>query len=312
VATKVSDAPTPTAYQHVRRAISAHLAHDMTDRAASLTYFGMLSLFPGMLTLISLLTFFGQQDLSRRAADYLLKNGVDPTTAQAVNNALDNMISTSSGAAGLTLVIGLALSLNGASAAFGAAGRALNVVHGVAEDRGIVRRKLSQLGWTLVVVALLFVTIVAIFLGGGIADDLFGTIGLGDTGATIWSYIRLPLALLTVVLAFAIVYTYAPDVEPRSLRVASHGAFAAVGLWLLASLLFSVYLSHFSSYGAAYGTFGAAIALLLWLYITANAFLFGAELDKTIERSRAAGRGGPPFLTPPPGSPTAEARPVAP
>ncbi len=103
-----------------------------------------MSLFPGALTLISLLTFFGEQGLAQDATDYLLRNGVDQTTATAVQNALRNMIETSSGQAGLTLVIGLALSLNGASAAFGAAGRALNVVHGVDEDRGIVRRKLAR------------------------------------------------------------------------------------------------------------------------------------------------------------------------
>lgn len=306
MATAVSDAPGPTAYQHVRNAVSAYMSHDMTDRAASLTYFGILSLFPGALTIISLLTFFGEQDLSREAADYLLRNGVDQTTAEAVNNALDNMIRTSGGAAGVTLAIGLGLALNGASAAFGAAGRALNVVHGVAEDRGIVHRKLTQLGWTLVVVALFFVTIVAVFLGGVIADDLLGTIGLGDTGADVWGYARLPLALAAIVVAFGVVYAYAPDVEPRALRFITPGSLVAVGSWLLASWLFSIYLSNFSSYGAAYGTFGAAIALLLWLYITSNAFLFGAELNKTIERSRSAGRGGPPFVTPPPGSPTAE------
>jgi membrane protein len=311
VATAVTDAPGPSAYQHVRSAISAFMSHDMTDRAASLTYFGILSLFPGALTMISLLTFFGEQDLSRRAADYLLDNGVDATTAEAVNNALDNMIRTSGGAAGVTLVIGLVLALNGASAAFGAAGRALNVVHGVAEDRGIVHRKLSQLGWTLTVVALFFVTMIAAFLGGGVADDLFGTIGLGGTAADVWRYARLPLALAAIVVAFGIVYAFAPDVEPRTLRFITPGSLVAVGLWLLTSLLFSVYLSNFSNYGAAYGTFGAAIALLLWLYITSNAFLFGAELNKTIERSRSAGRGGPPFVTPPPGSPTAAAPPAA-
>jgi membrane protein len=309
VDTAVSDAPRPKpqAYTYVRSAISSYLSHGMTDRAAALTYFGVLSLFPGLLASISLLTLFGKQDLSRRAADYLLKNGVDPTTAQAVNNALDKMIQTSAGQAGITLVISLALALNGASAAFGAAGRALNVVHGVEEDRGIVRRKLSQLGWTLVVMALLLVTIVALFLGGGIADDLFGSIGLGHTAADIWSYARWPLALGAAVVAFGIVYAFAPDVEPRSLRFITPGSIVAVGLWIVASWLFGIYLSNFSSYGAAYGTFGAAIALLLWAYITSNAFLFGAELNKVIERTRAAGEGGPPFLTPPPGSATAAA-----
>jgi membrane protein len=296
----VSDTSGPTVIDFVRRAVSSHMAHHMTDRAASLTYFGMLSLFPGLLTMISLLTFFGEADLAQRAAKYLLDRGVDTTTAQAVRGALAAMVNKSSGAAGLTFAIGLVLGLNGASAAFGAAGRALNVVHGIDEDRSFMHRKLVDVAWTLVVVALFFVTIVALFLGGGVADDLFRTIGLGSSGATVWSIARWPLALLAVVVAFGIVYARAPDIEDRRLRLITPGSLIAVGIWVLASLGFSVYIANFGSYGAAYGAFGAAIVLLLWLYITSNAFLFGAELNKAIERSRSAGRGGPPFLTPPP------------
>jgi membrane protein len=296
----------PRALDHLRRAVDTYRSHDMTDRAASLTYFGMLSLFPGALTIVSVLTLVHQQDLATRAADYLTGHGADRVTADAVRGALDSMINKSSGAAGVTLVIGLALSLNGASAAFGAAGRALNAVHGIDDDRGFVRRKLEDLGWTLAVVALFLFTLVAIFLGGRIADDLFGTIGLGDTGALVWSIARWPLALLSIAVAFEIVYAFAPDLQPRQRRRRlTPGSLTAGGAWLVASLAFSVYLSHFSSYGAAYGAFGAAIVLLLWIYITSNAFLFGAELDKAIERSVTAGRGGPPVVTPPPGSPTA-------
>lgn len=299
--------PGPTALDHLRRAFSTYRSHDMTDRAASLTYFGMLSLFPGALTIVSLLSLVHQQDLAQRAADYLTGHGADTVTANAVKGAIDSMISKSSGAAGVTLVIGLALSLNGASSAFGAAGRALNTVLGIDEDRGFVHRKAVDLAWTLTVVALVLFTLVAMFLGGRVADDLFGTIGLGDTGATIWRVVRLPLALMSIAVAFGIVYARAPDIEDRRLRYLTPGSMFAVGAWLLISLGFSVYLSNFSSYGAAYGAFGAAIALLLYIYIASNAFLFGAELDVAIERSRSAGRGGPPMVTPPPGSPTAAA-----
>ncbi len=307
MAIAVSERSGPTPIDILRRAISAYMSHDMTDRAASLTYFGMLSLFPGMLTVISLLTIFGQADLATKASKYLLDNGVDKTTAEAVKSALNAMIAKSDGSAGATLFVGIALGLNGASGAFGASGRALNVIHQVDEERSFLYRKFTDLGWTLVVVGLFALTLVAAFLGGTVADDIMGSIGLGDTGAAIWSYARWPVAFASVVTAFGIVYAFSPDIEPRRMRWITPGSTVAVGAWLLASLGFSVYLSNFSSYGAAYGAFGGAIALLLWLYITANAFLFGAELDKTIELSQAAGRGGPPFVTPPPGSPTAAA-----
>jgi membrane protein len=309
VATAVSEEITgPGAWDHLKRAFSTYRSHQMTDRAASLTYFGMLSLFPGALMVISLLTLVGQQDLAPRAANYLLERGADRTTAEAVRGALDSMVRTSGGAAGLTLVISLGLALNGASASFGAAGRALNVVHGIDDGRGFVHRKLVDLAWTLIVVFLILFTLVAILLGGTIADDALRALGLGDAGAGIWRWARWPAGLAAIIVAFALVYAFAPDVEPRRLRWITPGSVFAVVAWALASLGFSVYISNFSSYGAAYGAFGAAIVLLLWIYLACNAFLFGAELNMAIERSRGAGRGGPPFVTPPPGSPTASAR----
>jgi membrane protein len=108
------------------------------------------------------------------------------------------------------------------------------------------------------------------------------------------------VAFVAALLAYAVIYAFAPDAEPRRFRWITPGAVAGVLIWLIASALFGIYIKNFSSYGAAYGAFGAAIVLLLWLYLSANAFLFGAELNMAIERADAAGRGGPPMVTPPP------------
>ena len=270
------------------RAVGSYRADLMTDRAGALTYFAMLSLFPGLLVGVSLLGLLGEASLATDAARYVAENGADAATAEVIRNSLQTLFESSPSGIGVALVVSVLLGLNGASGAFGAAGRALNVVHGVEEDRGFVKRKLTDLGWTLVVITLLAVVLVALFLGGGIAQDLFDTVGLGDTAATLWSVGRWPVALLATVIAFAIVYAFAPNVQPRRLRWITPGAAVAVAVWLLASVAFAFYVRGFSSYGAAYGAFGAAIILLLWLYLTANAFLFGAELDTTIERERAA------------------------
>jgi len=282
------------------RAIGTYRAHQMTDHAAALTYFAMLSLFPSLLVGVSLLGLLGEASLATDAASYVADNGADPATAEVIKNSLKKLFESSSSGVGLALGVSLLLGLNGASGAFGAAGRALNVVHAVDEDRGFVRRKLSDIAATLVVILLFAVVLVALFLGGGIADDLFGTVGLGSTAASVWSIARWPVALLAALVGFAIVYAFAPDVQPRRLRWISPGAIVAVTIWIVASIGFAFYVKGFSSYGAAYGAFGAAIILLLWLYITANAFLFGAELNVTIERQDTAGRGGPPMVTPPP------------
>jgi membrane protein len=272
------------------RAARSYLAHHMTDRAATLTYFAMMSLFPGLLVGVTLLGLFGQQGLVEDATNYLLDHGADVATVKVVRDTLNNMIRTSNGALGATLVVSLALALNGASGAFGAAGRALNVVYGVQEDRGVVRRKLNDVAIASTVIVLFVVVLGAIFLGGQIADDLFGKIGLGDTAATIWSYVRWPIALTAAIVAYALVYGLAPDREPRRVRWFSPGAAIGVGLWLVLSVGFAIYVRNFASYGAVYGAFGTAIVLLLWLYLSANAFLFGAELNAELARTAQAAR----------------------
>ena len=270
------------------RSARSYLAHQMTDRAAALTYFAMMSLFPALLFGVTLLGLFGQQGLVEDATNYLADHGADPATVKVVRDTLNNMIRTSSGALGATLLVSLLLALNGASGAFGAAGRALNVAYGVEEDRGAVRRKLNDALVALAVILLFLVVLAAIFLGGQLADDLFGKIGLGDTIATIWSYARWPVALLAAIVAYGLVYGLAPDREPRKIRWVSAGAVVAIVLWLLLSFGFSIYVRNFASYGAVYGTFATAIVLLLWLYLSANAFLFGGELNAELERSPTA------------------------
>jgi membrane protein len=270
------------------RSARSYLAHQMTDRAAALTYFAMMSLFPGLLVGVTLLGLFGQEGLVESATNYLLDHGADVATVKVVRDTLNNMISTSSGALGATLLVSLVLALNGASGAFGAAGRALNVVYGVDEDRGMVRRKLNDVLVAATVILLFLIVLAAIFLGGQIADDLFGKIGLGDTVASIWSYARWPVALVAAIVAYALVYGLAPDREPRRVRWISPGAAIGVGLWLVLSIGFTIYVRNFASYGAVYGAFGTAIVLLLWLYLSANAFLFGAELNAELERTGQA------------------------
>jgi membrane protein len=293
----------PSAPRIAWLAFKRFLDHGMTDNAASLTYFAMLSLFPALLMVVSLLSLLGSPDLPVRAAQYLADNGAAPNTVNSVRDVLDAMVKTSSGQSLATFVVATALALNGASGAYAAAGRALNKVLGIDEDRSFLRRKVTDIAATLVVLLLLVVVLIAIFLGGGVADDLFGTIGLGSSAAAVWSVARWPAAFLAALVAYGVVYAYAPDIEPRKLRWISPGAVVAVVVWLLGSAGFGLFLKATPGYGAAYGAFTAAILLLLWLYITTNAFLYGAELNAMIRRVALTADGGPPFVTPPPTAP---------
>jgi membrane protein len=282
--------------------------HQMTDWAAAMTYYLVMALFPGLLVAVSLLGLFGEQSLVTDATRYLRDAGAPKDVVDAVEASLQNLIKTSSTQAGFALVVGLVFALNGASGAFAAAGRALNVVFAVDEDRGFVRRKLVDIGWTVVVLVLGLIALVSVFLGGDVAKDLFGKIGLGETAGAVWTYARWLVALVAMMVTFAVIYAFAPDLRHRRFEWITPGSVLAVVIWLVASAAFFVYVSNFNNYGATYGAFAGAVVLLLWLYITSNAFLIGGELNGTIERSQIAGRGGPPPPSPPPSPATPAAR----
>jgi membrane protein len=304
--------PKPSPFGVLKRSFAMFRLHGMTDWGASMTYFLVMSLFPALLVGVSLLGLFGQQSLVTESVQYLDDAGAPDETIAAVEKSLEGLIESSGAKVGFGLVFGMLLGLNGASGAFGAAGRALNKVYGVDEDRGFVRRKAQDIMWTALVIVLAVIALGSVFLGGSVAEDLFGTIGLGSTAATIWIYARWLVALLAMMLVFAIIYAYAPDLEKRRFRWISPGAALGVVIWILASGLFFVYVANFGNYGATYGAFAGAVLLLLWLYITSLAFLLGGEVNGEIEREQIAGRGGPPPPTPPPSRAMPIPTPVAP
>jgi membrane protein len=270
----------------LKAAFERFQADEMSDRAAGLTYYSLMSLFPALLFGVAVLGVFGQESLIADTADYLKTAGAPPETVDAVTSALDSAQSQRSTAI-TALVIGLALSLNAASGAFGAVGRALNRAWRVDEGRGFVRRKANDLLWTLVVIVLVLITFVLIFLGGGLASDVLGLLGLGETAADIWRFARWPAALLSAMLIYAVVYYAAPNVEVRRFQWITPGAVFGVLTWIVASALFFVYVSNFSSYSATYGAFAAIVILLVWLWLTNVVLLFGAELNAAIDVRRS-------------------------
>jgi membrane protein len=256
------------------------------DHAAALTYYSLLSLFPALLFGIALLGVFGQQGLVADATRFLRSVGAPGDTVDAVTGALQSAQRNRSTALG-ALALGLATSLYGASGAFGAAGRALNDIWRVEEGRGFVKHKAHDIGWTVVVLALVLLTGVLIFLGGSLAEFVFSQIGLGDTTAAVWRYARWPAALLSMILIYAVVYFAAPNVRIRRFQWITPGAAFGVLAWLAASAAFFLYVSNFGSYQATYGAFAAAVILLVWLWLTNVVLLFGAELNAVIDLRRS-------------------------
>ena len=284
MAATAGTADKPSFFGALKLAFNNFRAHNMTDRGASLTYYLVMSLFPALLVAVSLLGFFGQQSIVTDSVTYLREAGAPQQVVGIVESALGSIINSSSGKALIPLIIGIALGLNSASGAYGAAGRALNVAYGEPEGRGFIRKKGTQLFFTAAVIVLALITMLSAFVGGGLAVDIFGAIGLGETVGEIWRYARWLVALLSTMLIFGIVYAFAPDIPNEKFRFISPGAIFAVVLWIIASVAFFFYVSNFSDYNATYGTFAGAVIFLLWLYVTSLAFLLGGELNAVYER----------------------------
>jgi membrane protein len=274
----------------VREAFSRFRADEMTDSAAALTYYALLALFPALLVGASMFGLLGQNHAIDQITRYLSNHGAAGSTVDAVRSSL-RTAQSSRGGAGIGLVLGIALSMYGASGAFAAAGRALNRVMRVDEGRGIVRRKALDLACTLVVIVVGVVALLLVFLGGGVARQLFGELGLGATAADAWNLLRWPAAVVVAMTGFAFVYWTSPDRRDAQFRLISAGAAVAVAIWLAASAGFFVYVANFGSYNATYGAFAGAVILLVWLWLTNVALLFGAEIDAVrAEVSRAVDR----------------------
>ncbi len=273
----------------------------MGHHAAAMTYYAMLSLFPALIIGVAALGLFGQQATVHDVTAYLTRNGAPDAVTAPVRSLMFNAVRAGGRSNGVALVTGLLLAMYGASGTFAAARRALNVAYGVQEDRSFVHRKLGDFGWTLVLIALGLLALIGVFLGGGVADDLFRALGLHGAGS-VWAIARWPVAFVVMLAAFSIVYAKAPDISPRRWRIVTPGGIVGVALWIVASLGLFVFLGHISSL-SAYGPFGGAVVLLLWIWLSMSALLLGAELNAVAtraDRARCAASAPPDTGTAPP------------
>ena len=283
----------------LKRTVREFSADNVTDWAAALTYYGVLSIFPALLVLVSILGLAGHS-----ATQPLLENvrAFAPGAAtDIITSAIENL-RASRGAAGVALIVGLAAALWSASGYIGAFIRASNVIWDVEEGRPIWKTIPLRLAITLLMLVLLALSALAVVLTGPLARHVGDLIGLGESVVFIWDIAKWPVLVLIVSFMVAFLYWAAPNVRQPGFRWITAGGILAVLLWIVASAAFALYVAAFSSYNKTYGSVAAVIVFLVWLWISNIAILLGAEFDAELERGRQIEAGHPeeeePFLPP--------------
>ncbi len=283
----------------LKRTVREFKEDELVDRAASLTYYGVLAIFPAILALVSVLGLVGQS-----ATQPLLDNlgKVAPGPAKEIFTTAVQNLQKSRGAGGVLFVVGLALALWSASGYVAAFMRASNAIYEVEEGRPIWKKLPVRLGVTLVLVVLLAISALAVVLTGGLAKQAGNLLGIGDTAVRVWDIAKWPVLVLIVSLMFAILYWASPNVKQPGFRWLSPGGIVAVILWIIASAAFAFYVANFGSYNKTYGALAGVIIFLVWLWLSNIAVLLGAEFNAELERGRQIEAGHPaeeePFLEP--------------
>jgi membrane protein len=278
------DLTRPSLLYVLRQTVREFGRDQCTDLAAALTYYAVLSVFPALVVVVSLLGVFGQ---GRKTSDAILQivGDIAPaSTVDTLRGPIEQLVEAPS--AGFALVVGILGALWSASGYVGAFSRAMNRIYEVEEGRPVWKLRPQQL--LLTAAGLVVAAVVAFMLAvsGPVATVIGQHLGLGDTAQTVWNVARWPILLVLVALGVALLYYAGPNVEQPKFRWISVGAFIAITVWVVASLGFGVYVANFSSYNKTYGALAGVIVFLLWLWITNLALLFGAEVDAELERGR--------------------------
>ncbi|SNS40885.1 YihY/virulence factor BrkB family protein [Actinomadura mexicana] len=285
-----TDLPARSWGQTLKRTFGEFQKDNLSDWAAALTYYSILSIFPAILVVVSLVGLAGQS-----ATDNLVKN-VGSLAPGAVRDLLVSSIRQlegGAGGAGVVALLSLAAAVWSASGYVGAFMRASNAVYDVPEGRPFWKTVPLRIGVTLLTLVLLSASVIAVVVSGPLARKAGDLLGLGSEAVTVWGIAKWPVLVVVVGFLFSLLYWASPNAK-RGFRWVTPGSVLAIVLWLAASGLFALYVANFASYNKTYGSLAGIIIFLVWLWITNLAILLGAELDAELERSRAIAAGQAP------------------
>lgn len=283
----------------VKRAGKEFRRDNLTDLAAALTYYGVLSIVPGLIVLVSLLGLLGPD-----TTDELVSQAqrIAPGSSADFVRTLITQAQGNKQGAGLGAILGLAVALWSASGYVAAFMRASNVVYGIGEGRPIWKTVPVRVGVTFIAVVLLVISTVIVVASGPVAQQIGDFLGVGSTVVTIWNVTKWPVLFVLVSLLLAILFWAGPNARQGGVKWISPGGVIAVLLWLIVSGLFAVYIANFSSYDKTYGSLAGVVIFLVWLWLTNIALLLGAEVNAELDHGKAIARGLPedaqPFAEP--------------
>ncbi|BBC35007.1 Ribonuclease BN [Streptomyces graminofaciens] len=285
-----TDLPKPAWGAVLKGTLKEFKRDELVDRAAALTYYGILALFPALLALVSVLGIVGQS-ATQQVLDNIQK--LAPGPAQDV---LRNAVQQMQGNAGLgsvMAIVGLVLAVWSASGYVAAFIRSANAVYDVPEGRPVWKVLPVRVGVTVVLMVMAVISALIVVFTGGLARQLGTALGVGDAALTVWSIAKWPVLVLLVTLMIALLYWATPNAKTRGFRWITPGSILALLIWMAASAGFALYVANFASYNKTYGTLAGVIIFLVWLWITNLAILLGLEFDAELARQRAVAGGHP-------------------
>ena len=262
--------------------------HEIFDRAAQLSYYFLLALFPLLLFMMTLLGYFAGESAAVR--DKLLSYLARVMPSSAIDLVYTTLNEITQARSGSKLSLGLLAALWAASNGMGAISDTLNGAYGVEETRPWWKVRLTAVVLTVALSILIITALVIVLYGGGIGERLAAYFGLGSAFTMVWKILQWPIALFFLLVTFTMIYHFGPNVRPKKCQWWSWGTLVAIILWLLFSFAFRLYLHYFNSYGVTYGSLGALIILMLWFYFTGVSILIGGEINSMFEeRAKAKG-----------------------
>jgi membrane protein len=282
----------PSLVATLKRTASEFMAHNLTDWAAALTYYGLLALFPALIAMVSIVGLVGDPQSTTRSLTEIITEIGPASAAETFSGPIESIASNQS-AAGFVFVVGLAVALWSASGYVGAFIRASNIIFETAEGRPFWKLRPLQLAVTLAMVVMMALLALALVLTGPIVEAIADPLGFSETAIAIWSIAKWPAMAAIFILMVDVLYYASPNVKQRGFAWVTPGSLVAIVVWGIASAGFAFYVANFGSYDKTYGTLGGLIALLVWFWLSNLAILFGHQLNAERERSLEIEEGQP-------------------